>query len=95
MYVRKNKNKNLDKVTMVIGICMPLVTLPQLYSVITTNDLRGVSLITWSFYTLQAGVFAVFGVRHKEKPLIITYIPLFFIELGIVIGLILHEFQLR
>jgi hypothetical protein len=92
MYTTKGKNKKLDRVTLLIGICMPLVTLPQLYTVLTAQDLQGVSVITWLFYTLQAGVFAVFGIKHKEKPLIITYIPLFFIEFGIVLGLIGRRF---
>ena len=92
MYVRKSKNKNLDKLTTVVGICMPIVTLPQLYSVVKASDLRGVSLITWSFYALQAGIFAIFSIKHKEKPLVITYIPLFIIELGIVVALLCREF---
>lgn len=63
---------------------MPLVTLPQLYSVITARNLQGVSFITWLLYAIQAGIFALFAIRHKEKPLIFTYAPLFLIEVGIV-----------
>lgn len=92
MYVTKNKNQSIDRLTMLIGIGMPIVTLPQLYTVLTADNLQGVSLITWSFYTIQAGIFAIFSIKHKEKPLIITYIPLFFIELAIVIGIIMREF---
>ncbi|HEY5442155.1 MAG TPA: hypothetical protein VIJ68_01305 [Candidatus Saccharimonadales bacterium] len=92
MYTTKGKNKNLDKATMVIGLCMPLVTLPQLFTVWHAKSLAGVSLITWAFYTLQCGIFSVFGIKHKEKPLIFTYIPLFIIELGIVIGLVIRKY---
>ena len=92
MYVAKGKNKRLDRLTMVIGICMPIVTIPQLYAVLTANNLQGVSVVTWLFYTIQAGVFAIFGVRHREKPLIITYIPLFMIELCIVMALIIRKY---
>ena len=91
MYTTNGTNKNLDRLTMLIGICMPIVTLPQLFIVLTSHDLHGVSLVTWAFYTLQAGIFAMFGIKHKEKPLIVTYIPLFIIELGIVIGLVAHR----
>jgi len=90
VYVRENKN--LDKLTTIVGVCMPIVTIPQLYTVLTADNLHGVSLITWSFYMIQAGIFAVFGVKHKEKPLVVTYIPLFIIELGIVLGLLFREF---
>ena len=93
MYVRKSKNKNFDKLTTAVGVCMPIVTLPQLYAVITSKNLQGVSLVTWSFYMLQAGIFAIFSIKHKEKPLIITYIPLFIIELGIAVVLIVRNFN--
>lgn len=91
MYAKRNKYKNLDKLTTIVGLCMPLVTLPQLIIVFTSDSLQGVSLITWVFYTIQAGIFAIYGIKHKEKPLIITYVPLSIIELGIVVGIILKS----
>lgn len=75
---------------MVIGLCMPLVTIPQLFAVWTASSLEGVSLVTWVFYTLQGIVFTIFGIKHKEKPLIYTYIPMTIIELGIVIALLVR-----
>jgi uncharacterized protein with PQ loop repeat len=92
MYTTKGKNRNLDKATMFIGLCMPLVTLPQLFTVLTADDLSGVSIVTWSFYTLQCAIFAVFGIKHREKPLIFTYIPLFVIEFAIVTALLLRKY---
>ena len=77
--------------TMAIGMCMPLVTLPQFYDVWVNQQSKGVSLLTWTFFTIQAGIFGLFAIRHRERPLVITYIPLFFIELGIVIGLLYHH----
>jgi uncharacterized protein with PQ loop repeat len=91
MYIKRNKNKNVDRITMLVGMCMPLVTIPQFYDVWFSRRTNGVSLVTWSFFTLQAGIFGVFALRHKERPLVITYIPLFFIELGIVIGLLYYR----
>ena len=88
MYIKRNKNKNVDRVTLIVGMCLPLVTLPQLYTILKTKQSQNISLLTWAFFTIQAGIFAWFAIKHKEKPLIITYIPLFIIELGIVIGII-------
>lgn len=92
MYTTKGQNKKLDKATMLIGLCVPIVTLPQLYAVLTAPNLQGVSFSTWSLYCLQAGVFAVFGIKHREKPLIYTYIPLFVVQLGIVITLLVRRY---
>lgn len=91
MYKTKNKNKKLDKWTTIVGLCVPIVTLPQLYTVLTADSLEGVSLITWAFYTAQAGLFGVFGVKHKEKPLVYTYVPLFIIQFAIVATLIVRK----
>lgn len=90
MYTTKGKNKNVDRATMVIGLCMPLVTIPQLLAVWTASNLEGVSLATWVFYMFQGIVFTVFGIKHKEKPLIYTYIPMTIIELGIVVALLVR-----
>lgn len=87
----KNQNKNIDTLTTIIGLGMPLVTLAQLYSVITVADIRSVSLITWTYFTFQAGVFAIFSIKHRQRPLVLTYIPLFIIQLGIVITIIVRS----
>ena len=92
MYTTKGKNKKLDKITLVVGLCVPVVTLPQLYTVLTANNLQGVSLYTWSFYSLQAALFAYFGIKHSEKPLIFTYIPLFIVQFAIVLTLLYRKF---
>ena len=34
----KNKNRDLDRLTLAIGLCMPIVTIPQLYNVIKAPD---------------------------------------------------------
>lgn len=68
---------------------MPILTLPQAYSVLVDRQTAGVSLITWSFYLLSSTLFAVFGVIHKEKLLMVTYIPFVIVELAIVVGLLL------
>lgn len=91
MYIKRNKNKNVDRITLIVGTCLPLVTLPQLYTILHTKHSQNISLLTWSFFTLQAGIFAWFAIRHKEKPLIITYVPLFIIELAIVGGIIYYR----
>jgi uncharacterized membrane protein len=87
----KKQSKNIDTLTTIIGLGMPIVSIAQLYSVMTVPDIKSVSLITWAYFTFQAGIFAAFSIQHKQKPLIITYIPLFVIQLGIVITIIVRS----
>jgi uncharacterized protein with PQ loop repeat len=88
---KKTKITNIDKLTMVIGLGMPLVCIPQLITALTTSDVHSISLITWVYFTFQAAVFSIFSIRHKEKPLVFTYVPLFFIQLGIVITILVRS----
>lgn len=85
----KNNKPPLDTITYVVGFLTPIFTLPQMYTVLIRDETAGVSLATWSFYLLSSTLFAVFGIKHKEKLLIITYVPFVIIEALIVIGLLL------
>ena len=88
--VNKHKSKVLDRLTYVTGVLLPLATIPQAYSVLVNKSTEGVSLITWSFYLVSSLLFAIYGIVHKERLLMITYIPFVLIEVAIVIGLLLY-----
>ena len=90
MIVKRNKNQNVARITLVIGLCLSIVSLPQLYDVWIRKETKGVSLVTWSFFAVQAAIFAWFAIRHRELPLILTYIPLFIVETAIVIGVLFN-----
>ena len=72
------------------GVAMPLLTLPQLYTIWVSRQTAGVSLATWLCYTLISLIFFVFGLRNRHRLLMITYFPMFVIELFIVVGLIVY-----
>lgn len=88
--MKKTKTKNLDRLTYICGILLPISTLPQAYTVLIDKETAGVSLVTWTFYLFASALFAIFGVIHKQRLLMITYIPFTIIELAIVVGLILY-----
>ncbi len=88
--IKKHNHKNLDRLTYISGILLPILTIPQAYTVLVLKETDGVSLITWTFYLISSFLFAVFGIVHKERLLIMTYVPFVFIELLIVIGIILN-----
>lgn len=72
------------------GIAMPLLTLPQLYTIWATQQTAGVSMATWLCYTLISLIFFIFGLQNRQKLLMVTYFPMFVIELFIVIGLVVY-----
>lgn len=84
-------DKAFQRLTFFVGgIAMPLLTLPQLYTIWVTRETAGVSLFTWLCYTIISLIFFVFGLTNKQTLLVVTYFPMFVIELFIVIGLIIY-----
>lgn len=88
--VKKQKHSLLDRLTYIFGILLPIFTIPQAYNVLVKKEVVGVSLFTWAFYLLASSLFAVFGFIHKERLLIVTYVPFTIIEAAIVVGLIIN-----
>lgn len=84
-------NKQFDKLTYFAGVLLPIMTLPQAYDIWVTDKTQGVSLTTWILYALVSLLFIAFGVRHKERLLISTYIPMFAVEIIIVGGLLTRQ----
>jgi uncharacterized protein with PQ loop repeat len=64
----------LDRALLVIAVIGPLVTIPQIIQVFQTNDSSNISPITWGSYMFFNLFWLAYGIVHKEKPIIITYI---------------------
>lgn len=69
---REALKKMLDKAMVFIALIGPLATLPQVYQVFATQDVQGLSLVTWSVWTLLSGVWLIYGLAHKEMPIAIS-----------------------
>ncbi len=82
--------KILDRLIFVVGALGPIMTLPQLYGIWVTRQAEGVSLISWSSYFVFSMIWILYGVVHKEKPIIYTYTLWFVIEGLIIIGILLY-----
>jgi len=63
----------LDQFLLLVAIVGPLVNLPQLFKILYEGTSAGVSILSWSLYTILAIPWLVYGIVHKEKPIIIAY----------------------
>jgi len=85
--LKKAKSEvTIDNLTY-LALISPVMTLPQLYLVFTT-DAKGVSLPTWITFLCVATLWLLYGLRHKIKPLIIVHSSWIVIDSAIVIGLL-------
>lgn len=89
---KKNKNSKqkhvLDVLIYPIALISPIMTIPQLSDIWVHKNIVGVSFITWASYSLVSGFWFMYGVHHKEKPIIISSGLLFILQFLIVIGIV-------
>lgn len=84
---RKKRQSSIDKLVYFAVIFGPMMTLPQVYSIwIEKSD--GVSVISWVSYLVIAVVWLLYGLKHREKPIIIVQLLWIVLDVLIVVGLL-------
>ena len=80
----------LDKLTFVVGVIGPFTVLPQIYSIFTTHSAAGVSLVTWALIFIVTFPWILYGIAHKEKTIIASFILWEIANLMVVIGVLMY-----
>lgn len=81
----------LDKLILVVAVAAPILTLPQVYKIWVEQTVIGVSLTTWASYFVFTIIWLMYGFVHKDKPILVSGILNFFVQLAIVIGIIMYS----
>ena len=81
----------LDDICLIFSILMPLTTAPQIYKIFHTQNVEGLSLLMWIFYCFAVIPFLIYGIVHKEKPLIVLNSLWFVAQLIIIYGILLYS----
>lgn len=88
--IRIAKYATLTKLVLAMAVIEPLMTIPQIYEIWIKKQTAGVSLLTWSFYILAAIVWLLYGLKIKDKPLMVASTLWVLVEILVVGGLIIH-----
>ena len=80
----------VDILAYIVSILSLIFTTDQIRIIWIEHDASGVSLLAWSFYTLSAGVWFLYGYIHKEKILVITNLLWVAFSLIIIIGVMIY-----
>lgn len=81
----------LDKIIYAAGIAGPIITIPQIITIWHHHNAEGVSLFSWTGYLVLSAIWLVYGIAHKEKPLIVMYSTNIIVQLFVVIGIMLYR----
>ncbi len=81
----------LDKIMMGVALIGPLATLPQVYQVFMTQDTKGLSLVTWTVWVLLSCVWLVYGLLHKEMPIVLSNLIYIILQGAVVVAILLYN----
>ncbi len=80
----------IDHTVYCIGVIGPLLGGVQAYKIWSTQDARGVSLSLFGFNIIFNIIWIMYGVIHKEKPLILMYSLWFIMNTLVTVGALLY-----
>lgn len=81
----------IDKLIYPIAVIAPIMTIPQLVQIIVSKKVQGISITTWGAYATVSALWVIYGLIHKEKPIILTNVLLFILDFLIVVGVLLYR----
>ena len=79
-----------DRLIYFAVFAMPIMNIPQLLEIWLNKSAKGVSLVSWIGFAFLSSIWFVYGLLHKEKPIIFMNGSLIFLQLAIVIGIVLY-----
>ncbi len=80
----------LDKITFVAGIVGPFTVLPQVYQIFSTHQAAGVSATSWILMSIVTFPWIFYGVAHKDKTIIVSFILWEIVNLIVVAGALIY-----
>lgn len=81
----------LDKTCLFFSVLMPATTLPQIYKIYVFQEVAGLSLLMWVLYTIGVIPFLIYGIVHKEKPLIVLNVLWLIAQVIIISGILMYS----
>lgn len=83
--------KLFDTFIIATSVVTPILTLPQVWQIWSQHRAQDVSLTTWGAYLGGSLVWLIYGLLHKEKPMIISYGLLIIVNAAIVLGILMYR----
>ena len=85
--VREQRTAPIDKLVYLAVVMGPIMTIPQVYSIWVQKN-KGVSVVSWIAYLLISCIWLIYGLKHRDKPIIIVQVIWIALDGIIVAGLL-------
>ncbi|MDB5238353.1 MAG: hypothetical protein JWM46_623 [Candidatus Kaiserbacteria bacterium] len=83
--------KTIDGLIYIGGVVGPITTLPQLIEIFLHKSAQDVSLYSWTSYLLGTIGYLMYGILHKQKPIIFLNAINLPVYALIVIGILMYR----
>ncbi|MFN7991686.1 MAG: hypothetical protein U0R44_06020 [Candidatus Micrarchaeia archaeon] len=80
----------LDRLVFIVALTGVVMTVPQVFEIWVMKNPSGVSLISWSAYTLASAFWVVYGIAHREKTIMVVYSLYTVLNALIVAGILIY-----
>lgn len=81
----------LDKIIYVIGVVGPAFGFTQVYKIWYYQEASGISIALFGSHIFFNAIWILYGIYHKEKPIILMYSLWLIINTFITIGAIMYS----
>lgn len=81
----------LDHIAIAAGIIGPIMTLPQVYQIFALQNAAGVSAVSWGAFAILDIPFILYGVVHRDRLIIVTYILWIVMNTAVAAGAIIYN----
>ncbi len=68
----KKNTKKLDLLVTIVAVISPILTLPQVFLIYSTQSAQGVSPLSWAGFVFTSCVWLAYGIAHQQRPIIIN-----------------------
>ncbi len=80
----------LDRIIYLAGVIGPLMTIPQVWKVWHYQDASGVAASSWGAYAATSVVWILYGIAHKERPIIFVYSLWLVLNSAVFVGALIY-----
>ncbi len=78
--------KGIDAIVYPVGVAGILCALPQVAEVWINHNAAGISIFTWSVWSVFSLVWVLYGIVHKAQPIAYLNAAWFFVNVSVALG---------
>jgi len=88
---RKQARQALDWLIYPAAVASPLALVPQVWQLYATHDVSSLSLPTWATLGVINIIWIIYGLVHREGPVLLTNAALMILNFSIALGVLLYR----